>query len=274
MSEMVNFVMSLPYDDLKQLPTSETTMRRRLSVHITGEGHLYAFGYMNDNLVLFSRTQTSDLLTVRRIFEMMKSADFAFSADIETVLEKAGIQERDLRRMCAFTVDNLEADHITFSGVITGSSVNITGVDFAERIKSLPARLRAQIKNIGKFDAIYGELKDDYEQLEIIKDQTRAVAVGSDEYDNLVDEMQQICSKWQELTCLNMHERLSLRDLYFDVSYYVDNFKRQEADRSGEFEDIDIDGILDDMRSQTAQTLDSITAQVDDDDVDLDSLFE
>ena len=205
---------------------------------------------------------------------MMKSADFAFSADIETVLEKASVQEQDLWRMCAFMVDNLETDHITFSGVITGSSVNITGVDFAERVKNLPARLKAQINNIGKFDAIYSELKDDYEQLEIIKDQTRAVAAGSDEYNNLVDEMQQICSKWQELTCLNMHERLSLRDLYFDVSYYVDNFKRQEADRSDELANIDIDGILDDMRSQTAQTLDSITAQVDDDDVDLDSLFE
>lgn len=192
---------------------------RRLTLYISHKNDLVTFGYVNSNLVWFSFTKTSDLLSTRRIFDTLKVGSFFRKTTINEVLPLVGMTMNDIRGMCRIDVDDVSKAHPVISGCVqvTMSDDNdksFTGVDFAEFIDVLPNRLKSNIGNVGTFEDIMSALNKDFDTLESLYD-------SDSEYNDIAyKQAAVICNKWRGVSCLNMSDRASLRSLYKSVCYH------------------------------------------------------
>lgn len=229
---MLNLINTLSDEDTERLYTPEGDAekfaadergdrpeeRRRLAMFISHSRDLVAFGFSNENLVWFSYTKTDDLLLTRRIYDCMKVGAFYRKAAPEKALSTAGILQRDLYNMCRIDVLDVEKDKPEFTGCFITQPQDdesiMTGEVFAKRIAVIPKRLAAGIANIGDVDDILLELEKDYQRLEALYCNDK---ISSQEKNN---KAMTICEKWRRVSCLNMSERATLRDLYRDVCYY------------------------------------------------------
>ena len=220
-ADMLNFINTLSDDMAEYLKDAEcltTENHRRIDLFVSHKDELFVFGYLNDDLVWFSRSSLNDTFLSRRIFECIKQSVFYRKADIEDVMREANITADDLYGMCGASLDAVETDKPVFSGCISNdNNIDVVhGMDFANFIAVVPKRLREMINDIGTENDILSALDADYQELETL------YGNGVDCDDTCKDTIRSICNKWRDAECLKLCRRASVRTQYIDICHFDD----------------------------------------------------
>lgn len=207
---LVNMLRDGKAQYLKEIDNYEVGVERHLCLYTSYKDELVAIGYEGERLVWFSRTNTSDLLLSRRIFECMKQSKFYRYATLSEVLAYENLFVSDLEHMGYTRLDKIQSDKSVFSGCIVENNFEqkLTGIDFAAVIASLPKKMKKLISKIGSDDEIITELEKDYQIAAFFHNS------GKDK-----SKIEQIRNKWAKAECLKYSDRASIRSIYYDICY-------------------------------------------------------
>lgn len=206
----VNMLSDTKAQYLKEIDNYNMDAERHLCLYTSYKDELIAIGYEGEQLVWFSRTDTNDLLSSRRIFECMKQSKFYRYAALSEVLAYEKLFVSDLEHMGYTRLDNIQSAKPVFSGCIVGNRFeqNMTGTDFAAVMISLPNEMKKLITKIGSDDEIIVELEKDYQIAAFFYNS------GKDK-----SKIEQIRNKWTKAECLKYSNRASIRSRYYDICY-------------------------------------------------------
>lgn len=214
MNKMLNLVNNVSENDAEYLYKvndicDNTKQRRRMNCYIAQTGCLLALGYLNNDLVWLSSTSINDLFLTRRIFDCMKVGEFYRKTTIDKALFTIGMIPRDLEMMCHVGVNDIETEHVVFTGCVSNSNISesvMTGVEFAKLMAVLPLRLKKAIEAVGADDDIFDALEKDLGILSSFSGPNQTAA--------------DICNKWRSVECLKLSDRAAIRTYYHSVCYH------------------------------------------------------
>lgn len=203
---MLNRVNDVSADKATQL-TKPVSGNRQLELYISHDNVLVVLGYENGRCVWFSKTETTDVLSSRRIFDSLRHEHFYRVVSPSDALATVNLTFHDLSYYWHASLANIETDAAALCSLSVVHEPIVSGTDFAQFVLELIDNLSSRIAQIGAENDILIDLRSDCDYVRSICEKRTKVTQHTVE----------ICKKCIRNDCIKLCKRVSVRESYYEL---------------------------------------------------------
>ena len=203
---MLNRANDVSADKATQL-TKLVSGTRRLDLYISHNNVLIVLGYENGHCVWLSKTETTDVLSSRRIFDSLRHEHFYRYVSPSDALATVNLTFDDLSYYWQASLTDVESGSASLRSLSVTHDPITSGSDFAQFVSELSDSFSIRIAEIGSESDILIDLRNDCEHVRAVCENHAAVT----------HRMIEICKKCIRNDCIKLCKRVSVREAYHEL---------------------------------------------------------